>query len=154
MWAGAVAQDSSDNKILANVVRALGNILAMVKLPGNQPPVAAMSQQAKKSIGQVEIGQQAATTQGQINQQQAKNCQMQWFVAALCCLQACLQSTNGKVQWNACYAVGGLLQNDGAANEASQLGILTQLLQILLGLVRDHRNYKVRISLIERGCVR
>ena len=74
------------------------------------------------------------------HQQQQRS---RWFGDAVQCLCTCVRSGNGKVQWNACYAAGGLLQNRHAVGEARKQGLLTQLLTQLLGLIRDDRNYKV-----------
>ncbi|KAL0022123.1 hypothetical protein WJX79_004146 [Trebouxia sp. C0005] len=53
-------------------------------------------------------------------------------------------SSTEKVQWNACYATGNLLKNYAAAALAAKRRQLQSLLSVLLALVRDSPNYKIR----------
>lgn len=68
--------------------------------------------------------------------------------ASMCESVSCAASLLGllvlQVQWNACYAVGSLLQTPEAAGLAASSGGLHQILASLLDLIRSSPSYKVR----------
>ena len=66
-----------------------------------------------------------------------------WFVRGLACLAEALASGNGKVQWNACYAIGTLLRRPGSAAAAAAAGGLQPLLAQLLHVLQHSANFKV-----------
>ena len=68
-----------------------------------------------------------------------------WFVRGLGCLREALASGNGKVQWNACYAIGALLRSAAAAAAADACGGLQPLLAQLLDVLQHSANFKVRL---------
>ncbi len=134
----ATARDS--DKVRANGVRALGNLLAFAPMaggggaPSDRPP-----------------GLEDA-----------------WLAEALRCLADALARGSAKVQWNACYAAGSLFRNKAAAAAAAccpgsgalaERGctaevamlptagdgcMLQGLLSQLLAILRDSANYKAR----------
>ncbi len=67
---------------------------------------------------------------------------------ALGFLQEALQSANGKLRWNACYALGTFFARDGSVAFASRWGVSKALLDLLLGLVQHDENYKVRPKVV------
>lgn len=69
-----------------------------------------------------------------------------WFKRGLDCLADALASGKGKVQWNACYAIGALLRCTGSAAAAAAAGGLQQLLAQLLHVLQHSTNYKVEAS--------
>lgn len=70
-----------------------------------------------------------------------------WFVRGLACLADALASGNGKVQWNACYAIGALLRCPGSAAAAAAAGGLQPLLAHLLHVLQHSANFKVHASM-------
>lgn len=157
MYAVALAvPGGSDNKLRANTVRALGNILAMVDcstegLTHQQPAVRSQQHadhppQHEATSPQHPVSQQSISgaSQAAANHWQVPAGQHSWLAGAFESLHAGLRTGNGKVQWNACYAVEGLLQNRGAADAALHMGWLAKVVEALLALVRDQGNYKVR----------
>ena len=116
--------DTADAKLRANVARTVGHILAMLTFDTAVP-----------SPDQLASGVHASPPLHE------------WLPKALQCLQHSMGSSNGKVAWNACYAVGGLLQNPGAVSEAKDSDLLVPLLQALLSVLREHKNYKASCSL-------
>lgn len=114
-------QDTADAKLRANVARAVGHILAMLTFDT-----------AVISTDQLAPGPM----------QHSSSSHYDWLPRALHCLESSMGSSNGKVAWNACYAVGGLLQNPSAVQEARGRDLLAPLLQALLAVLREHKNYK------------
>jgi hypothetical protein len=68
-----------------------------------------------------------------------------WFPEAAQQLQAALRIGNGKVSWNACYAVGSLLRRQKAARLAHACGCLQPLLLALLAALQHSSNQKVTL---------
>lgn len=110
--------DTADAKLRANVARSVGHVLAMLDFNTAAPSAA----QSAPGL--------------------APSAHQDWLPKALQCLQYSMTSSNGKVAWNACYAVGGLLQNPAAVREARGRDLLVPLLQALLTVLREHKNYK------------
>lgn len=68
-----------------------------------------------------------------------------WFVRGLGCLREALATGNGKVQWNACYAIGSLLRRtDSVAAADACRGLLTLVAQ-LLDVLQHSANFKVLV---------
>ncbi|PNH12673.1 HEAT repeat-containing protein 6 [Tetrabaena socialis] len=67
-----------------------------------------------------------------------------WLDSALTYLQSALTTGNMKVQWNACYAALGLLRNAPLMAHPRVGGRAAPLLLLLVMLVRDSANYKIR----------
>ncbi len=67
-----------------------------------------------------------------------------WLDSALGCLQSCLTTGNMKVQWNACYAVTGLLRNAQLRANPRVEARVGPLLLLLVMLVRESANFKIR----------
>ena len=76
-----------------------------------------------------------------------------WVEPGLQCLCAALQSSNVKVQWNACYAVGALLRCQQAAAAAQRAGLMQDLLQQLLQTLKHSSNFKASILSPGQNCV-
>lgn len=196
--AAAVTAAGDNEKVRANAVRALGNLLIASNALKNAPSplgrggyhspggplspapaddataaaapaadaaatrdshpgrpdaagVAARDFQGRDSPARDFAGRSSAAGNGPGNDAEASgggpgdDAQM---AVALACLQACLGAGSAKVQWNACYAVGGLLRaaaewgggsGDGGGGEE-----LAMLLPPVLALLRDSPNYKLR----------
>ena len=66
-----------------------------------------------------------------------------WFVRWLGCLREALATGNGKVQWNACYAIGSLLRRTDSVAAADACGCLLTLLAQLLDVLQHSANFKV-----------
>ncbi|EIE26348.1 hypothetical protein COCSUDRAFT_39464 [Coccomyxa subellipsoidea C-169] len=75
-----------------------------------------------------------------------------WFVRGLGCLHEALASGNGKVQWNACYAIGALLRSAAAAAAADACGGLQPLLAQLLDVLQHGANFKTRMHAAAALC--
>ncbi|BDA41093.1 probable HEAT repeat-containing protein 6 at N-terminal half [Coccomyxa sp. Obi] len=75
-----------------------------------------------------------------------------WFVRGLACLANALASGNGKVQWNACYAIGALLRCPGSAGAAAAAGGLQPLLAHLLHVLQHSANFKTRMHAAAALC--
>lgn len=120
----SAAQDV--DKVRANGIRAVGNLLAFVAdarqfdaLPAafaGRPPASAAASQAFES----------------------------WLPSALQSVQSCLTTGSMKVQWNACCAVSGLFKNATLLQHSQVQARLTTYLTMLVLLVRDSGNYKIR----------
>ncbi|KXZ56713.1 hypothetical protein GPECTOR_1g642 [Gonium pectorale] len=67
-----------------------------------------------------------------------------WLDSALSCLQSTLTTGSMKVQWNACYALLGLLRNQRLVAHPRVTGRTAPLLLLLVMLVRDSANFKIR----------
>ncbi|DBA69737.1 TPA: hypothetical protein ACH3X2_012467 [Trebouxia sp. C0005] len=111
-------QDS--DKIQVNGIRALGNLLAIQQLPS------------------------ALCTAGHATNSCCQWWGEAWLDQSISCLHTSFASSTEKVQWNACYATGNLLKNYAAAALAAKRRQLQSLLSVLLALVRDSPNYKIR----------
>lgn len=68
-----------------------------------------------------------------------------WFVRGLGCLREALATGNGKVQWNACYAIGSLLRRTDSVAAADACGGLLTLLAQLLDVLQHSANFKVLV---------
>lgn len=107
----AVAAVQDTDKVRANGIRAIGQLLASVTPQlGLQP----------------EGGLDA------------------FLDGALTSLQSCMTTGNMKVQWNACYAALGLFQNAPLLAHPYAAARLSPLLLLLVMLVRDSANFKIR----------
>lgn len=68
-----------------------------------------------------------------------------WQKSAASLLQSCLAARSMKVVWNAAYAAAGLLANT-ALHAAQEVSVcIPGLLLVLIVLVRDSSNYKIKI---------
>ena len=136
--AAAVAACRGHDKLRANAVRALGYLLA-----SPSPCEEGIGQGVSGS--QVEDGSDAQPSASASEQAPG------WFQEAAQQLQDALRTGNGKVSWNACYAVGSLLRSQRAAGLAHERSCLLPLLWDLLGALQHSKNHKVRgrIQVIE-----
>ncbi|CAL8466624.1 g6160 [Coccomyxa elongata] len=75
-----------------------------------------------------------------------------WFMRGLACLADALASGNGKVQWNACYAIGALLRCPESAAVAAAAGGLQPLLAQLLHVLQHSANFKTRMHAAAAVC--
>lgn len=111
----------------ANAVRALGYILAAPSREGGA----------------------AASSPDSTDVEEASTCSRRhappWFQEAAQQLQEALRTGNGKVSWNACYAVGSLLKSQGAAQAAHSCGCLQPLLLALIAALQHSSNHKVTL---------
>ena len=112
-------------------MRALGYLLASSPSPCEQDTVQSTS-------GSPDLDSSDAQTE-----LSAKGQAPGWFRTAALQLQDALRTGNGKVSWNACYAVGSLLRSQRAAALAHGCGSLLPLLQELLAALRRCKNHKV-----------
>jgi len=143
--AAALAAARDGDKVRANGVRALGNLLAFVPAAaaGVPPPGGA----ATRSEGSAPAAAACAETPAAAHAQGpallprsepgARPCDgppaaeggqplgglpsQVWLAGALRCLSDALATGGVKVQWNACYAAGSLLRNGAAAAAACRL---------------------------------
>lgn len=67
-----------------------------------------------------------------------------WMDSALTCLQSCMTTGNMKVQWNACYALHNMFKNTPLLDSPRLQARLPPLLLLLVMLVRDSSNFKIR----------
>ncbi|GIL43300.1 hypothetical protein Vafri_1091 [Volvox africanus] len=67
-----------------------------------------------------------------------------WLDNALTCLQSTLTTGGIKAQWNACYAMHGLLRNPRLLVHPSVSLRIAPLLLLLVMLVRESANFKIR----------
>ncbi|DBA99192.1 TPA: hypothetical protein ACH3X3_011813 [Trebouxia sp. C0006] len=111
-------QDS--DKVQVNGIRAIGNLLAIQQIPSAVFTASHAINSCTHWWGEA------------------------WLDQGISCLHTSLASSTEKVQWNACYATGNLLNNDAAAALAAKRRQLQSLLSVLLALVRDSPNYKIR----------
>lgn len=66
-----------------------------------------------------------------------------WLHEAAQSLASCLTTGNSKTQWNACLSVASLLANESAVKAGSQW--IDFVVRMLLLLIRDARNFKIRM---------
>lgn len=67
-----------------------------------------------------------------------------WVGPLLQCLLSSLTTGNVKVQWNACVAISNLMSSTGMLARASVLVRLPGMLLVLIMLIRDSANFKIR----------
>ncbi|KAK9916388.1 hypothetical protein WJX75_002097 [Coccomyxa subellipsoidea] len=120
------AADSGD-KVRANAVRAIGYIVAA----GPQ-----------SSNAQTQPQHQSSTCNGAHAPQSSGE--------AACA--AALATGNGKVQWNACYAIGSLLRRTDSVAAADACGCLLTLLAQLLDVLQHSANFKTRMHAAAALC--
>lgn len=96
--AAALAAARNGDKVRANGVRAVGNLLAFVRVA---PPADGVSNP---------------------NPNPGFAAERAWLADALRCLTGALADGGAKVQWNACFAAGSLLRNAPAAAAAAAAG--------------------------------
>ncbi|DBA95791.1 TPA: hypothetical protein ACH3X1_001342 [Trebouxia sp. C0004] len=118
--AAAMAACQDNDKVQVNGIRAVGNLLAIQQLPSAVFTATHATNSCSNWWGEA------------------------WLDQGISCLYTSLASSTEKVQWNACYATGNLLKNDAAAALAAKRRQLQSLLSVLLALVRDSPNYKIR----------
>lgn len=100
--AAALAAARDGDKVRANGVRALGNLLAFVRV-------------APSADGSSNPNPNPAPVPGFAAERA-------WLADALRCLAGALADGGAKVQWNACYAAGSLLRNAPTAAAAAAAG--------------------------------
>ena len=66
-----------------------------------------------------------------------------WLPEVIQTLMSCLTTGNAKVQWNACHAIGALFRNPTTKAAGSSWSPL--VMRMLLMLMRDTRNFKIRM---------
>ena len=66
-----------------------------------------------------------------------------WLLDGSHALASCLTTGNAKTQWNACLAIASLLSNESAMEHSKAWS--TYILRMLLLLIRDARNFKIRV---------
>ena len=66
-----------------------------------------------------------------------------WLPEVIQALMSCLTTGNAKVQWNACHAMGALFRNP--TTSASKSAWSPLVIRMLLMLMRDTRNFKIRM---------
>ena len=66
-----------------------------------------------------------------------------WLPEVIQALMSCLTTGNAKVQWNACHAMGALFRNP--TTSASKSAWSPLVIRMLLMLMRDTRNFKIRV---------
>ncbi|KAG1653033.1 hypothetical protein FOA52_007162 [Chlamydomonas sp. UWO 241] len=125
------------DKVRSNGTRALGSLLAFAA-----PPPASADE---FTTGEGGGGGAQQQLQGQQQQQQQLEV-LAWLDRAVPALQSCLTTGNMKVQWNACYAVACLLNNAPALLPGRSPTRCAPLLLLLVMLVRDSGNHKIRTS--------
>lgn len=66
-----------------------------------------------------------------------------WLERMVQALMSCVTTGNGKVQWNVCHALSNLFMNDTL--RLSDMPWVPSVYSILLLLLRDSNNYKIRM---------
>ncbi|GIL72685.1 hypothetical protein Vretifemale_2931 [Volvox reticuliferus] len=115
----AITSTQDTDKVRANGVRAVGNLLAFLT-PDMAPGLAA----------------DGASSDGVRLDA--------WLDGALTCLQSTLTTGGMKAQWNACCAVHGLLRNPQLLAHPGVAPRIAPLLLLLVMLVRESANFKIR----------
>lgn len=143
-WCGgpaALAAATDGDKVRANGVRAVGNLLAFA--PAAMPPTDKDPRPHARTAVQQDRAQLGA--EPGLPEDGVRVGQSAWLAGALRCLAGALAGGGPKVQWNACYALGALLRNAPAATAAAACGgMLCGLLRQVLAILRDSANFKAR----------
>eukprot|EP00252_Welwitschia_mirabilis_P002111 TRINITY_DN12027_c0_g2_i2.p1 TRINITY_DN12027_c0_g2~~TRINITY_DN12027_c0_g2_i2.p1 ORF type:complete len:370 (-),score=60.50 TRINITY_DN12027_c0_g2_i2:120-1229(-) len=109
------------DKIKANAVRALGNLSRFVNF-SNKTFTATVSQRVKET---------------------SHKTNSLWLEKMVNAFVSCVTTGNVKVQWNVCRALGNLFLNKSI--ELCEMTWTTSVYSILLLLLRDSLNFKIRI---------
>ncbi|KAJ9525500.1 hypothetical protein QJQ45_003280 [Haematococcus lacustris] len=151
-----VAQGDVD-KVRAHGVAALGALLAVLPpaalqpagmasqshfapprvTPGSPPPSGA-------GLGGLKSADESLGGQEQWEQAELKLDLSSWVEEAIGCLQSCLTTGNMKVQYSACLATQTFLTNARALEIPGMQRSIAPLLVLLVMLVRDCGNFKIR----------
>ncbi|CAM6087115.1 unnamed protein product [Calypogeia fissa] len=125
------------DKVRANAVRALGNLARFASFgtssdlqARNLPDDTTIQYQPKcgQPLESVDRGAAGAS---------------RWLGVMVQTLVSCVTTGNVKVQWNVCHALGNLFLNKTVS--LSQMTWVPSVFSILLLLLRDSANYKIRI---------
>ncbi|CAL5376044.1 unnamed protein product [Camellia sinensis] len=141
------------DKIKANAVRALGNLSRFVQFtsqPGisnehvNVMGLSLISDGAEELPGRSDLNDKQKEKLALNSFQPASLEDSQWLGKMVQAFLSCVATGNVKVQWNVCHALSNLF-----LNETLKLGNMDwapSVFSILLLLLRDSPNYKIRIQ--------
>ncbi|KAJ6801097.1 HEAT repeat-containing protein 6 [Iris pallida] len=129
------------DKIKSNAVRALGNISRFIKFTsfsstssGSRDSMALSSQSCEISSSSTSIGTSS----------KSRLClDTRWLERMVQAFVSCVTTGNVKVQWNVCHALSNLFMNDTLM--LHDMSWAPSVFSILLLLLRDSTNYKIRI---------
>ncbi|MCO5611426.1 hypothetical protein L7F22_065679 [Adiantum nelumboides] len=123
---------SKDNdKVRANAVRALGNLTRIIKFDADDA----------STVTKVVDGVNPPLVEKPQLKASEKSSLLERVVQTLV---SCVTTGNVKVQWNVCHALGNLFLNKSIA--MPDMAWATSVYSILLLLLRDSKNFKIRIQ--------
>ncbi|KAI5057555.1 hypothetical protein GOP47_0027570 [Adiantum capillus-veneris] len=123
---------SKDNdKVRANAVRALGNLIRVIKFDSDNTSTLTRLAHDINPHHPEQLHLKASE-------------KYSWLERVVQTLVSCVTTGNVKVQWNVCHALGNLFLNKSIL--LSDMGWSTSVYSILLLLLRDSKNFKIRIQ--------
>lgn len=124
-----LAKDS--DKVRANAMRALGNLARFIKFNVQNALITRLDTSDEESLKSKALQEGFSET-------------FPWLERVVQTFISCVTTGNVKVQWNVCHALGNLFLNKSIT--LSETAWATSIFSILLLLLRDSKNFKIRIQ--------
>eukprot|EP00250_Pteridium_aquilinum_P000734 c10890_g1_i1 orf=147-3497(+) len=127
----AMKLSKDSDKVRANAVRALGNLTRVINFDVEDASAMTLVAHNKKLL-------ESKRVQPESPEKSA------WLERVVQTFVSCVTTGNVKVQWNVCHALGNLFLNKSIG--ISEMTWATSVFSILLLLLRDSKNFKIRIQ--------